>query len=214
MKLLFIGNSATYVHQIPQTLQHLLQLRGIDAQITQCTKGGYELHRHADLTTEHGRLVQREIQKQHDVVFLQDNGNCITSPEKQDAARLACRNLITEIRQSGATPMLYVRPPYGKLLGELSPLEQCAKLDELFGDISAELDTKCVFVNRAFAKAIQVTQIPMWGPDNAHTSPEGAYLAACTFYKALLGESPRGIDPCGIDPAVAARLQEIADTAT
>ena len=48
MKLLFIGNSATYVHKIPQTLAELASKNGILVEVGQVVKGGFELAQHAD----------------------------------------------------------------------------------------------------------------------------------------------------------------------
>ena len=91
MKLLFIGNSATYVHEIPRTLARLCSEQGLDVTTMQLTPGGYKLSQHADETTEHGQKVLAEIAKGYDIVFLQDNGNCISSQEKRKACHDACQ---------------------------------------------------------------------------------------------------------------------------
>ena len=211
MNLLFIGNSATYVHEIPQTLAKLCAEQGYNVTTSQLTPGGYMLSQHADETTEHGQKVLAEIAKGYDIVFLQDNGNCIATKEKATACHLACDKLINAIRAHGARPMLYVRPPYGKPLADHSPLAQCQKLDALFSDIAGRHGVDCVFVNRAFAQAIQNTEIELWGPDHAHTSPAGAYLAVCTFYATLFGRSATELDTNGLPPDEARVLQSIAD---
>ena len=84
-KLLFIGNSATFVNDIPGTLQALAGAAGYEISVGRMLKGGYELCRHADMETEHGRAVAEEIAKGYDIVFLQDNGNVIESEERTAA---------------------------------------------------------------------------------------------------------------------------------
>ena len=68
MKILFLGNSATYVHEIPQTLAKLAKKLGHEVEIGQITPGGCELAKHADIMCEHGRFVNDEINKGYDIV--------------------------------------------------------------------------------------------------------------------------------------------------
>ena len=211
LRLLFIGNSATYVHDIPGTLCRLAGAAGYPMEAASVTKGGYTLTQHAASDSDHGKSVLAAIQKGWDVVFLQDNGNCVSSPEMEDASRGACRTLIAAIRDTGAVPSIYVRPPYGKENAGRSPFEQCIAFDRLFCSIAAENDAKTVFVNRAFALAMHSTDLPLWGPDNGHTSEQGAYLAVCTFFSALTGVSSSVLGTNGLDSEEARTLQNIAD---
>jgi len=212
MKLLFIGNSATYVHKIPQTLAELTSKNGILVEVGQVVKGGFELAQHADASTEYGKRVLEELQKGYDVVFLQDNGNCISTEEKMKNCEAACDTLIDVIRKNGARPMFYVRPPYGKEIFGKSPLEQCQYFDDLFDRIAKKHGIDCIWVNRAFAQAIQSTELDLWGEDHAHTSPLGAYLAVCTFYATLFGRSATELDENGLSSSEAKLLWEIADS--
>ena len=210
-KFLFIGNSATYVNKIPETLALLAGDAGFDVAVTSIVKGGYELARHADPSDEYGAQVAAEIGGGYDAVFLQDNGSCITSDEKRAACRDACRTLARAAQASGAKVYIYVRPPYGKRLAELSSFEQCRELDVLFTDIAREIGAECVFVNRAFAHAIKEGGLELWGDDNAHTSRIGGYLAVCTFFATLFDASASTLDACGFTPEQARAVWEIAD---
>lgn len=211
MKLLFIGNSATYYHEIPKTLEKVCQKLGIDVTTEQLTPGGYMLSQHADETTEHGQKVFAEIAKGYDIVFLQDNGNCIASDEKREACFNACRKLAKAIEASGAKLYFYVRPPYKKLNSGFDALQQCEKFDELFGEIAKELGSECVYVNRAFAYAINHLDFNLWAEDNGHTSVHGAYLAVCTFFAKLFDRSATCLDSCGLPEDEAKAIQEAAD---
>ena len=213
MKHLFLGNSATYVHDIPGTLARLAGACGIRIETAQITPGGCTLAMHADASTELGQRVLAAIGEGHDIVILQDNGNCITSPERRAACADACRRLGAAIRASGAKPWFYIRPPYGKLLGELTSEAQCREFDALFGGLAAELGFGCVPVSRAFAEAIRTLDLPLWGEDDAHTSPEGAYLAVCTFYAALTGRSAAELGADCLPVETASALAHAADRA-
>lgn len=213
MKLLFIGNSATYVHDIPGTLRRLSALAGYDVETAQITPGGYELAQHGDDSSEHGQRVFREIGGGYDIVFLQDNGNCVSSAEKSDRCRDASRRLAEAAKANGAKPFFYVRPPYGKMASGRDALAQCVAFDALFGEIAKEHGIACVYANRAFAYAIEHLNYPLWGEDNAHTSIYGAYLIVCTFFATVFGTSATALESVdGISSEDARVLQLAADT--
>jgi len=132
MRFLFIGNSATYVNEIPQSLKKLAEAAGFFFETEQITLGGYTLRQHADAETEHGARVFDEIKKGYDVVFLQDNGNCVADEAHEVACRDAVSHLVRAIRESGAEPCFYVRPPTSYERFGLSPLSQCESFDKLF----------------------------------------------------------------------------------
>ena len=212
MKLLFIGNSATYVHNVPQTLQKLAGELGFEFDVSQITPGGCELAMHADTETDLGKQVFAEIAKGYDIVFIQENGSCMSSDEKRAACFDASKRLIAAIRESGAEPYIYVRPPCLKDYYGYTTLEQCKNFDEIFGTIAKENgDVKCVYVNRAFSYAVKNYNYSLWGPDNGHTSPLGAYLIVCTFFATLFGEPATKLSSGEIDPTDAKILAEIAD---
>lgn len=207
MKILFIGNSATYVHDIPETLARLAALAGYSVECKRVVKGGWRLSQHAGT----GSPALTEIEKGYDIVFLQDNGDCISSDSKREACIRACTELTEAAKKSGARVYYYVRPPYGYEAFGRSPIEQCREFDLLFTRLAQDNDAVCAYVNRAFAYAIENTDIRLWGDDNAHTSEAGAYLAVCVFFAVMFGRSATLLDPSGLSEEEARRLQTIAD---
>ena len=206
-RFLFIGNSATYVHDLPATLVRLCEEKGIAIHQKQIVYGGRMLEQHAA-----DKGVLEEIAKGYDGVFLQENGNGMTSPEARESSRNAIRILSEAVRASGAKLYFYVRPPYGIHLAELDSLAQCELFDSHFTPAAEEEGALCVYVNRAFAEAIRSLPYYLWGPDHAHINPHGAYLAVCTFYATLFGRSAAELGIAYDLPAEEAEaLQKIAD---
>jgi len=211
-KVLFIGNSATYVNDIPQTLSRLAEKAGYKVEAAAITKGGATLKGHADASTEWGRSVLAAVgEGGYDIVFLQDNSNCISTEELGAVCKTACKTLDKAIRASGAKTYIYLRPPTGRDNFGLNSYGQCVEIDKLFGGIAAELGAGSVYVNRAFAYAIKNLNIPLWGPDNAHTSKEGAYMAVCVFFSTLFNISSAVLEYNGLPEEVALSLQQAAD---
>ena len=211
MNLLFIGNSATYVNELPQTLSRLAMELGYEFQTAQLTPGGYTLTQHADTLTDHCKAVITEIKKGYDAVILQDNSICIKDDAHREATDRACELLCKAIRESGAKLYFYVRPPTGKVNYGYTSLQQCEKLDTLFTQLAEKHGGECIYVNRAFAEAIWTTDYNLWGEDNAHTGKLGGYLTVCTFFKAMTGKSPTALSYNGLDETTAQALQDIAD---
>ena len=205
MRILFIGNSATYVHDIPETLARLASEAGFSTEALRIVKGGWRLSQHA----EAGSRALAEIEKGYDLVVLQDNGNCIENDERRAASVAASEILCKAARESGAKVYFYVRPPYGYEAFGRSPVEQCREFDRFFTEIADRESAVCAYVNRAFEYAIENTDIRLWGDDNAHTSDEGAYLAVCVHFATIYGKSATLLGENGVRAAKV--LQEIAD---
>lgn len=211
LRVLFIGNSATYKNTLPETLCALANEAGYPMVVSSVTPGGYTLTQHADAATEHGRRVLNAIAEGHDAVFLQDNGNCVSSPEMSEAARVAFSTLCAAIRRAGSQPMAYVRPPYATEKFGYDVVGQCRALDELFGDLCHVHDAIPAYVNRAFAHAYLTLPYDLWCHDRGHTSLHGAYLAICVFFATLFGVSSTKLGTLSLPAEEARDLQNVAD---
>ena len=211
IRVLFVGNSATYVHDIPGTLAGLAQKAGYKIECSSVVKGGATLAMHADASSPLGQKTLRAIEAGYDIVFIQDNGNCISSGEMRAKSKHAAETLGAAIRASGARVGIYIRPPYGYESFGCDPVGQCREFDKHFGEIADGIDAVCACVNRAFAYAIKNTNYNLWGPDNAHTSEYGAYLAVCVFFCTIFKVSSTVLDAVGISAEDAHNLQAIAD---
>jgi len=211
LRILFIGNSATYVNDIPGTLVKLARAAGYPIEADSVVKGGATLSFHADASTEHGQRLLQTIENKYDLVFIQDIGNCISCEEARLESQNACETLGKAIAASGARIGIYFRPPFGYEKWGLDPFEQCKRYDEHFLSVSKTLTALNAYVNRAFAYAIQDTDFNLWGEDHAHTSRYGAYLAVCVFFVTVFNVSSKILDANGLPQEDARTLQEIAD---
>lgn len=207
-KLLFIGNSATSVNDIPGTLATLCNKLGMNVTVKAIVPGGYTLEQHSN-----NQAVYTEIAKGYDAVFIQENGTVmIPGGESAKKSLAAIKKLGEAVNKSGAKFCFYVRPPYGKDLSGVKNFDQCIEFDEHFTPAAAENNAECVYVNRSFAYAIKNLGFNLWGPDNAHTGTHGAYLIVCTFFATVFGRSATELDTAyGLSLSDAKLLQEAAD---
>ena len=212
LRVLFIGNSATFTHDLPQMLQTLARKAGYDITTDSYAKSGYELSRYLEDGNVNKTPLLNKIATGFDIVFLQDNSECALSEEKGDLSWDAHEVFDKAIRAAGGETYMYIRPPSGKDKSGLNSFAQCREYDKFFGSISAAIGAENAYVNRAFAYAIENTSYNLWGSDNAHVSEYGAYLAVCVFFATLYDTSSSVLDSNGIIPdADAMILQDIAD---
>ena len=87
-----------------------------------------------------------------------------------------------------------------------------AQLAEAYTVAGNDNDALVIPAGLAFAKARQrQSDLNLYAPDKRHPSLAGTYLAACTVYAALTGQSPVGnAYHAGIDPETATFLQTTA----
>lgn len=206
-KLLFIGNSATYVYDLPATLAFLCAEKGINVTQKQIVTGGNTLESHSADPT-----VFEEIAKGYDAVIIQENGNSVITEEARKKSLESCEKIGDAVKKSGAVFCFYVRPPYGMDLGGLKSFDQCKLFDDHFTPFANENNVSCVYVNRAFAYSIDKLNYNLWGEDNGHLNTYGAYLAVCTFYAGLFGKTATELGiGYGLPEADAKSLQRVAD---
>lgn len=91
LNVLFIGNSLTYYHEMPQTLQMMLNETNTNITIDQSTYPGYSLSQHlsrkTESTTEHKiiTLTEKKItEKNWDVIILQTGTVSVLIPENRE----------------------------------------------------------------------------------------------------------------------------------
>lgn len=212
MNVLFIGNSSTYFHDIPKTLVQMAKSMGNELTTDQLTLGGCTLFRYADpADAEAGIPAREKIAAGHDIVFLQDNCNCIADAEMEEKCREACRTLHELIQKTGAKTYFYIRAPYGYAAHNHTPQGQAEAMTELFEGLGKEMNAPCAHAAKAFEICRKEhPEINLFWTDNAHTSEEGAYLSACCCYHVLFGDLPDEIYETDIPHETALILKAIA----
>jgi len=209
MQILFIGNSYTYVNDLPRMLSTLAAAgpRKLRIQTDRQVEGGQSLMGHWNK----GQAVEKIRKGGWDFVVLQDQS--LTPAMRPQLTKEYAPKLDAEIRKVGATTVFYMTwarkkdPP------------MIDKLSRTYTEVARELGAAVAPVGLAWKAAIeQRADLELFAADGSHPSPAGTYLAACVFYATLTGEDPTKLPPGAVKavPAETARfLQTIArDTVT
>lgn len=215
LRVLFLGNSYTYYHDMPQVLfRNLAKAAQPDLalEVRAITEGGISL----------GELWQkREVQdaldrERWDYVVLQEHsmlGWAYREGEEMinDSAYFwqSLQLFAPKIRRAGAIPVLYLT------WARRSKPEAQAELDYAYATPARELKARVAPVGRAWLTVrTQKPELELFAADGSHPSLAGSYLAACVLLNTVVESKCESLPaPAGVEADDAAALQSAADAA-
>lgn len=209
--VLFVGNSLTFVNELPVVFQRLARSGGHEITAEDESVGGFTLLDHAR------RPMTRKVidDSPWDVVVLQEQSLVPAVREWREASTVeAGRDLVSWVRRAGARPLLFMAWPRERGVPEIGLPSYTAlrrAVIEGYREAGRDLGVQVVPVGVAWDLATRRRDVPPLWSDGNHPTMAGTYLAACVFYAAILGENPAGIEfRAGLPEHVAAVLQRIA----
>ena len=193
-RVLFIGNSFTYVNDLPGTFTKLARAGGHKIETGMAAPGGWTLDQHAN-SQDTLTLLQSS---QWNYVVLQEQSQIPASSDSRTQYMYpAVRSLVEKIRDEGAEPILFVTwaHQYGWPEMGLNDYESMqTQIVMGYQTIAQELGVVMAPVGYAWMlEHRQNPQLQMWNSDGYHPEVSGTYLAACVIYATLFRESPVGL---------------------
>jgi hypothetical protein len=213
LHVLFIGNSLTYVNDLPAILESLADsAREPLLETRMVAKPDYSLEDHWN----DGDAISGVNAGGWNVVVLQQG------PSSLDASRALLiqytRLFAAAIGRIGARPALYQVWPTAD-----RPMD-FARANESYRLAASTVNGMLFPVGEAWLAAQRIDpSTPLYAFDGLHPSPEGSYLAALVMYAVLYSRSPAGLparlrlrngESFAIAPSVASVLQRAAAEAT
>lgn len=193
-RVLFIGNSYTYVNDLPDTFGALARAGGHRVATGVAAQGGWTLADHvksADTTTAIAST-------KWDVVVLQEQSEIPSIAQfRTDQMYPAARELVQKVRDDGARPLFFLTWAHRdgwpeNRLSDFASMQ--AQLDAGYEAIAKELMVDAAPVGDAWAFVLaQASRPNLWQDDGSHPTVAGTYLAACVFYAEVFHQSPVGV---------------------
>lgn len=178
MRILMLGNSFTFTNHIPQMLARLT-----GAEVVSHTRGGARLSEQLNPKTKLGARTQAALAKERwDYVVLQEMSHGpITAPKSFFSS---VERLCKQIRENGATPVLYATWAYQKGGAKLADKgwdydEMAHTLHEVYRQAAKENNALLADVGQRFYEASSTQNL--YAADGVHPNEEGARIAAETL---------------------------------
>jgi len=198
-RLLFIGNSLTYINDLPGMVCALARSTGLRPTCEAVARPDFSLE-------DHWRdgAAREAIARGWDVVVLQQG------PSAQAASRRLLVEYVkrfdAEIRGTGARTALYMVWPARGRRGDVAGVSQS------YAVAARSIDAVLIPAGDAWRAAWNLNAgLELYGPDGFHPSPQGSYLAALTVYRQVFGKAAPLFPVLGGDPADAPTLQRAVE---
>jgi len=209
--ILFIGNSYTYVNDLPGIVQALADSAGEKIAVETVAQPDFALVDH--IATG---MAQREISKGGwAFVVLQQGPSSVEV--NRDTLRLAVKTLAPAIAAAGGKPALFSAWP------TIARMADYPRAIESYRIAAADVNGMFLPIAGAWLKAWEKDpNLALYASDGLHASVLGSYLAAVVIYSRLLNRPAAGLPSTlrlrsgavlTIDAAVGKRLQEAAAAA-
>jgi len=195
LRILFTGNSYTFVNDLPLTFAELARAGGHGVETDSLASGGATLADHmADAAT-----APKLDSRKWDFVVLQEQSEIpAVAASLEDTMYPAARTLVAMIRARNETPILFMTWAHrdGLPVSGMPDYESMQRsIDTGYLALAQELDVAVAPVGYTwFIVRRQSPEIELWQDDGSHPSTAGTYLAACVFYSAVFRQSPDGLD--------------------
>ena len=227
LNVLFIGNSYTYVNDVPKLIENLAQASGLTLKHEQHTEGGWTLEKHWNSQETQSKIHQGNW----DVVVIQEYSTR-TSEKPQDICRISfpyAKKLADEVHQYSPNAKIQWYLTWGRPFGDSDRCSEIPRVCTFEGMQDAITETYTTY--GCMFKAGQVAPVgegfreykEMYGDnayshlyrtDDHHASLKGSYLSACVHFSTLFGVPCLGNTyGAGLDAGDVEELQIAADLA-
>lgn len=194
MKILFIGNSYTYYHDMPERIfAPMAQEAGLDVSVQAVTRGGYKLIWFADPENEEGKRLRSVIEGRHyDWVILQDHSlSTIQNPGEFFGGIRALKELLEDKTDHFLLYGTWARKPGCDTLDEIGMTnpEMTRHIAEHYDEAGRRFAMKVAHVGKAFAAYREEhPDEEVYFTDLHHSSVLGSTIAARTILDTIIKE--------------------------
>ena len=204
VRILFIGNSYTMVHDLPAHVEAFLESKGRKAEVGRYLAGGTSLRDHwyhnegteapkptlAPAPARKGELDKLLVEQgPWDYVVLQGQSVEALPGQPREFDKYAAK-LVAKIRaaQPEAKPVFYLT------WARQDMPEQQAEITKAYAATAKANKALLVPAGEAWKDAFAAREgLVLHEADRSHPNPKGTYLTACVFHAVLTGESPVGL---------------------
>ena len=215
MKLLFIGNSSTYVNDLPSILKGLLNENSIDSRVDSVTKGGRRLADNLESDDEHSqKLAELASKNEYDFLILQEHTKESALLENRFSNSVGALIKLVSPKKT----ILYSTLPRKEGHPELNKSGWQKTVDmalDVYGAYKRAAQKHgailCPTSLEFFLTTQKYPEINLYAEDGAHPSYAASALAAISLYKLIAGTLPEKHVSIALDNETFKKLSIITD---
>lgn len=199
-KILFVGNSKTYVNDIPNKFANIASNAGYKVSVSSVTEGGQTLQNLAN------KYSSKITSSAYDCIILQEQTDAYESAGSTYSNGI--KKVTNMVRSKNNKAKVYVRALWILDSSSSSARNKSYSATEKY---AKENNAGVIYDGKAFDNSrSKYPDINLYN-DDRHQSKNGAYLSALVIYKTLSNDNPTKITYyAGINNNTAKKLQSIA----
>ena len=175
MRVLFVGNSHTYFHDMPAQFARMVrEMTGEEPQIQMLAYSGRSLGWHRE---EYFALRFALLRGGFDYCVLQQQAHPFPGEEVTEAA---LRQILPLCEKAGTRPVLFMT------WAEKAKSENAPRMSRCYRSLAQRYDALLAPIGELFER-FRGTDIELYWRDGEHASPYGSYLIAASLAALLCG---------------------------
>ena len=180
LRLLFIGNSHTYYHDMPLFVLRMAKENGYECEVTMIAHGGWYLSQHVKEPDVRFNILFGH----YDYVILQEHAHPF-GPVSDFLQ--AAKQLSVWTHEAGSIPVIYSTWARETEKEKQEEMNQAGKtVAESIGALLAPVGERWWAYKEAWP------EISMYDADGAHASPQGSEFAASCIWKTIQSNEEKG----------------------
>jgi len=193
-KILFIGNSYTYYHDMPERIfAPMAKEKGFDFEVQAVTHGGYKLEWFADPENEEGKRLRSVVEGRHyDCIVLQDHSlSTIQDPGAFFGGIRSLKALLEDKTDKFVLYSTWARKPGCDTLEQIGMTnpEMTRHIAEAYDEAGQRFGMTVAHVGKAFAAYnAEHPDAELYFVDLHHSSELGSTIAAEVLLDAITRE--------------------------
>ena len=193
-KILFIGNSYTYYHDMPERIfAPMAKEKGFDLDVQAVTHGGYKLEWFADPENEEGKRLRSVVEGRHfDCIVLQDHSlSTILDPGGFFGGIRSLKGLLEDKTDKFVLYATWGRKPGCVTLEEIGMTnpEMTRHIAEAYDEAGQRFGMTVAHVGKAFTAYSEANpDAELYFADLHHSSELGSTVAAEVLLEAITRE--------------------------
>lgn len=222
VRVLFIGNSLTYVNDLPGMVSQLAKSGNFIMEYDMYAPGGYRLVQHASDPA----ALQKISGSKWDFVVLQEQSQWPAFSDDQVRREVFpyARSLCDAVRAANPASQVVFYDTMARMNGDPGNIAVSPdmatydgmqkRIDNSYSTMARDNNALLAPVGQAWNEVRTYRSSINLYADETHPNLTGTYLAACVFYNVIFKKSPVGLwHPSEIDDDTASYLQSAAERA-